>query len=63
MGDHADGFDSVINSAACAWWRENPEGDADDLKEQLRDVILDAPCDDDRAESRYLSLIHIWQAC
>jgi hypothetical protein len=53
IGDHADGFDSVINSAACAWWRENPEGDADALKEQLRDVILAAPCDDDRAESRY----------
>ncbi len=53
IGDNADGFDSPINSAACAWWRENPEGDADDLKEELRSVILDAPCDDDRAESRY----------
>lgn len=53
IGDHADGFDSPINSAACAWWRENPDGDAEELKELLRAMILDAPCDDDRADSRY----------
>lgn len=53
IGDHADGFDSTINSAACAWWRDNPNGDAEDLKDVLRDVILAAPCDDDRAEVRY----------
>ncbi|AZQ66891.1 hypothetical protein EF888_06905 [Silicimonas algicola] len=52
-GDDREGFDAPINRAAVAWWGRNPNGDADELKELLRDAILDAPCEDDRAEERY----------
>lgn len=47
------GFHNAIYAAACAWWFAFPDGDADDLKEVLREAILDAPCDDDRAVTRY----------
>ncbi|AOZ68591.1 hypothetical protein LPB142_04050 [Rhodobacter xanthinilyticus] len=52
-GDGKRGFDDTINRAACSWWRENPDGDETELIETLRDVILAAPCKDDRVERRY----------
>lgn len=53
-GEHR-GFDGPIYSAACSWWRDAPDGDEGELFDLLREVILAAPCDDDRAERRYAS--------
>lgn len=52
-GDDRRGFNGPIYSAACSWWRETPDGDAEELLDTLRDVILAAPCTDDRAERKY----------
>lgn len=54
-GDGLRGFDRPIYAAACSWWASNPDGDADDLFDTLRDVVLAAPCKNDRAETRYAS--------
>lgn len=45
IGDDDDrrGFDGSIYSAACSWWRVNPDGDAEDLFTILREVIDNAP--------------------
>jgi hypothetical protein len=52
-GDDRRGFDGPIYSAACSWWRDAPDGDAEELLNSLRNMILAAPCTDDRAEQRY----------
>lgn len=54
-GDERRGFDGPIYSAACSWWRDAPDGDEGELFDILREVILAAPCDDDRAGRRYAS--------
>ncbi len=58
-GDGLTGFNTAIYAAACAWWWAFPEGDSDDLKDLLREAILDAPCDNDRAITRYATDYHL----
>ncbi|OOY23439.1 hypothetical protein BMI91_13175 [Thioclava sediminum] len=52
-GDDRDGFDAPIYRAALSWWGVNEDGDEAELFDTLREVILLAPCNDDRAEHRY----------
>lgn len=61
IGDHEGGrgFDDPIYVAAMSYFGqlggEPDEGDFLDLKELLRERILEAECKDDRAETRYAS--------
>lgn len=50
-GDGLRGFYGPTFSAAMSWFATY--GDADGLKDALSEAILAAPCDDDRAVSRY----------
>lgn len=53
-GDGRLGFDAPIYSAACAYFaRQGADADAEPLLDTLRETILAAPCDNDRAERRY----------
>lgn len=53
-GECQKGFDAPINKTACAYFGQvGVDADAEPLKEALLDAILGAPCDDDRAVSRY----------
>ena len=53
-GDGYKGFDLPIYKAACAWFgKHGTDAEAAPLKAELTDTILSAPCDNDRAESRY----------
>lgn len=54
IGDDADGFDGPIYRAACSWFASNgADADASQLFDVLQQAILDAHCDDHRAEDRY----------
>jgi hypothetical protein len=55
IGDHAGGggFDITIYRAACSWWSGNPDGDADELFDLLRDRIDEAERDEDRDRTKY----------
>lgn len=53
-GDGYQGFDTPIYKAGCAWFGEQgANADCSSLKADLTHAILAAPCEDDRAESRY----------
>lgn len=58
-GDGLSGFNIAVYAAACAWWGAFPDGDGDDLKELLREAILDAPCDNDRSVTKYATDYHL----
>ncbi|WP_127900235.1 bifunctional DNA primase/polymerase [Solirhodobacter olei] len=60
-GDGLCGFDGPIYSAACSWFRSRPHGDPVELFDILRNAILAAPCDDDRAETRYATDEYLWR--
>ncbi|EPX82118.1 bifunctional DNA primase/polymerase [Salipiger mucosus] len=50
------GFDSPVYRAACSWFSvHGHDAEASELHKTLRDAILAAQCDDDRAETRYAS--------
>lgn len=53
------GFDRPINSAACAWWRENPDGDEEELFSALRAVIDNAERDPTKDRYTYDTDIYL----
>lgn len=58
IGDGAGrkGFDTPIHTTACAWFgKYGADADSSPLKVDLVGAILSAPCDNDRAETRYAS--------
>lgn len=53
-GDGYNGFDTPIYKAACAWFgKHGVDADFSAIKADLTHAILEAPCDNDRAETRY----------